>query len=349
MTVAHQLLTFNVSLAPVPAQRTTLGTIALLAPNVAGLTGGGGRYQAFTSYQDVVDAGITGAPLNAALVAFSQPRKPTLIIVNVDTGAPETYAAAYTAFRALGVKHFAVATTSRVVGDQTALAALVETINFRTGLAIQTDEDATAGWPAALAAVEGNVHTGVVFCSDDTQYHELAWLVNRLTFDWDNTAPSFTGALLGVSAEDSLDNSDLAAVTGNNVNVVAPFGTSDTYLSPGVNAEGRPFDEVFAVYWFVDRLEARLQDLKLFKDSLGQKIVIDATGQAILESAIRAQYEIGVLAGHFIQGQLEVVFPADLTSDIANRTITATVNIQEARGANKFTLNLNFTTSPVVV
>jgi hypothetical protein len=348
MTVAHQLLTFNVSLAPVPAQRTSLGTIALLAPNISGLTGGSGRYEAFASYQEVVDAGITGATLDAALVAFSQPRKPTLIIVNVDVVGLESYLTAYTDFRTYGVRHFAVAMISRTAADQLALSAYIEAINFRVGLAVQMDEVSTGGWPAAIAAIEDNVHTGVVYCDDDTQYHEIAWLANRLTFDWDNTAPSFTGSLQGIDPTDGVSMSDVTAIKANNINVVVGFGTASTYLGDGVNAEGRPFDEVFAIYWFVDRLESRLQDLRLTKDALGQKIEIGPTGQAILESAIRAQFDLGAAAGHFVDEQIEIVFPSDLTSDIANRTITATVNIQEARGANKFTLNLNFTTEPVV-
>lgn len=347
MTVAHELLIFNISLSPAPAQVTTLGTIALLAPDVPGMSLG--DYTAFTSYDDVVAAGVTGQALTAAAAAFSQPRKPTLIIVNVDvTGSTQTQLAAYTAFRAQGVKHFAVATTSRVPADQLALSAYVETINFRVGLFVQTDEDATGGWPAALAAIEDNVHTSVVFCSTDTQAHELAALANRLTFNWDATSPSFRGSLSGVTAEASLTQPELAAVKANALNVVAPFGTAGAYFADGVNAENRPVDEVFAVYWFVDRLEAQLQKIILQRDAFGQKIPIDSTGQAIMESAVRAVYEVGVNAGHFKQDQMEIVFPSDLSTDLTNKTLSATVNITQTRGAKGFSLNLNFSVDDVL-
>jgi len=348
MTVAHQLLTFNISLLPSPTARTSLGTIALLVEDVGTLTQGGGRYQVFRRLEDIIDAGISGANLDACTAAFSQPRKPTLILVDVDAAGAETHLAAYTDFRTMGVKHFALATVSRDATDILALAALVETINFRTGFAAQTSASAVSAWPVAIAAVEGNTHSSVNFCSDDTQYHDIAWLSNRLTFDWDQTAPTMTGEIKGVEGETTLTNANLAAVTGRNINVIAPFGPADAYNYPGVNADGQPFDEVFAVYWFVDRLETLLQDTKLSKDASGQKIPVGPEGQAILKSAIAAQYNIGVQAGHFVDGQLEVEFPSDLTADIAAKQITATASIQTARGANKFTLNLNFSASPLV-
>lgn len=348
MTVAHDLITFNISLAPSPGQITTLGTIALLAPDQV-LSEGSGRYQTFRSYQEMVDAGITGAALNAGLVAFSQPRKPTLILVNVAvTASAETYVAAYTAFRALGVKHFAVASTDRTPANQLALAAYVQTVNFRVVCGLQTDEDCTGGWPAALAAVEDDILSILCYADDDTEYHDVALLANRLTFNWDQQAPSFRGALGGVSVSDStLTPAELAAIKAAGINVVAPFGTSGTYAAPGVNAENRPADEVFAILWFVDRLETLLTDIILKSDALGQKIPINATGQNMLKSAIRTQFEIGVAAGHFEAGQLEMSM-GDLATDIATGRLSATVNIKEVRGAGGFTLNLNFSTDDVV-
>jgi hypothetical protein len=347
MPVTHQLLTFNISLSAVPAQRTSLGTIALLGPDLV-LSQGGGRYQEFTTYDAVVAAGATGQTLAMALAAFSQPRKPKLILVNVAvTASTESYLAAYTAFRALAVKHFAVCAASRVPADQLALAAYVETVNFRTGFVAQTDEDCTT-WPAALSAIEGNVHSALVYSDADADGHDLAWITNRLTFNWDAVAPGMTGHIAGVEAPEGLDATDLAAITAANVNVLAPYGTSDTYMAEGVNAEGRPFDEVIAIYWFVDRLEARVQGVKLTRDAFGQKTPIDATGQAILENEIRAQFNLGVSSGAFAEDQIEIIFPSDLTDDLANREISVTVNIQEQRGAVKFSLNLNFTTTPVV-
>lgn len=347
MPVTHQLLTFNISLSAVPAQRTSLGTIALLGPDLPALSQGGGRYQTFTSYDAVVDAGVTGQTLAMAQAAFSQPRKPTLILVDVDVTGSETYLQAYTAFRALGIKHFAVCAATRVPSDQVALAAYVETVNFRTGYVTQTDESCLT-WPAALSAIETNVHSALVYSDADADAHDIAWMANRLTFNWDATAPGMTGHIAGVEAPDGVDATDLAAITAANVNVLAPFGTSNTYMADGVNAEGRPFDEVIAIYWFVDRLEARVQGMKLTRDALGQKTVIDASGQALLENEIRAQFALGVASGAFAEDQIEIVFPTDLTDDIANKEISVTVNIMENRGAIKFALNLNFTTTPVV-
>jgi hypothetical protein len=347
MTVSHQQLVFNISLAPAPAQTTTLGTIALIAPNQT-LAQGGGRYETFYSYTEMVDAGITGAALNAGLVAFSQPRKPTLILVNQDLAGTETVVAAYTAFRALQVKHFAVALTSRTPADQLALAAFVETVNFRVGAMFQTDEAVGSGWPVALAAIEDNIHSGVVYSDDDTEYHDIAALANRLTFNWDATAPSFRGSLGGVQVANDLTPGQLATAKAAGINVVAPFGTSGTYFADGLNAEGRPYDEVFAIYWFVDRLEALLQKTILSMDARGQKIPIDATGQNILKAAITAQFNLGVSAGHFKEDQIEIVM-GDLATDLSNLTISATVNITETRGAKGFVLNLNFTTDDVVV
>lgn len=364
MSVSHQLITFNIALEPAPVPTASIGTLALLVPNVTNLTSGSGRYQVFNTLKDVLDAGLTGtgatAAEAAATVAFSSPRKPTLILVNVDvTVGSETHAEAYNDFLNYGVGHFNVATVSRTAADQISLASVVNTLTGSNGMGVvgyyQTDDDSSGGWPVALAALEDTLNSALIYHDDDTEYHDVALPAARATFNWDVTAPTFTGRLYGVTGAD-VTQSELTAITGNNVNVTAPYAGQSAYLSPGLNAEGRPIEEVLTVYLFVARLKERLERTRARYDALGKKIPISTTGQAIVENDIRATFSILQAAGHFetrqedpITGEtfepIEIIFPSDLSDDLANLRISVTVNLQQTRGARKFELDLNFTTS----
>lgn len=362
MSANHQLVTFNISLEPAPVPTTGIGTFVLLVDNVTNLASGGGRYQIFTSYAQVVAAALAGAgsaaAVAAALVAFSSPRKPTLIMVNVDVVGLEDHDDAYLDFLDYGIKHFAVCMTSRIPAEQLEVAAVVNTLTGSAGLGVigifQTDEVATAAWPVALAAIEDTLNNMVIY-APDSQWQDVATVAARMTYNWDSVAPGFVGRLYGVTAP-ALTQSDLNAIKTNNINVVAPQGGVSTVLAPGVNAEGRPMDEVVSIYLFVDRLHTRLQRVKATYDERGQKIPISAAGQGILEAQIRATFQLLQAAGHFaeesedpITGEvfqpIQIIFPTDLTDDIANKRLSATVNLQQLRGAQTFELDLNFTTS----
>lgn len=362
MSATHQLVTFNISLEPAPVATTGIGTFVLLADDITNLSSGSGRYQIFRSYKEVVDAALTGTgaatAVAAAQVAFSAPRKPVLIMVNVDTTAPEDHDDAYLDFLDYGVPHFAVAMTSRVPAEQLEVAAVVNTLTASDGIGVigifQTDEVCTGGWPAALAAMDDSLNCMLIYAAD-SQWHDVATIAARMTFNWDQTAPGFVGRLYGVTAP-SLTQADLNTIKTSKVNVVAPQGGRATVLAPGVNAEDRPMEEVVSVYLFVDRLQSRLQRVKGKYDELGKKIPIAVSGQNIVEAEIRAVFNLLQAAGHFAEASedpetgdifepIQIIFPTDLSDDIANKRISVTVNLQQSRGAQVFELGLNFTTS----
>lgn len=364
MSVSHKLLTFNIALEPAPLPTVGIGTFVMLTPDVTNLSSGSGRYQIFRSYKEVEAAALAGtgatAAEAAALVAFSGPRKPTLIMVNVDvTATSETFTDAYNDFLDYGIGHFAVTTVSRTPADQLAIAAIVNTLTGSDGRGVigifQTSQSSTSSWPAALAAMENTLNNALIYHDDDAVYADMATVAARMTYNWDQTSPTFVGQLAGVDAA-VLTQSELNAIVANNINTVAPQGGRSAVLAPGVNAEGRPLDEVVSIYLFVDRLATQLQRTKARKDELGQKIPISREGQAILEADIRSVFQRLQAAGHFalaeedeVTGEvfepIQIVFPSDLSDDIANKRLSATVNLRQSRGAQTFELDLNFTTS----
>lgn len=370
MAVEHQLIKFNISLEANPVEAPALATIAFLCPNVTNLPLGGGRYGIFRSLQAVEDALLTGSGAvvaeDAAEVAFAGPRAPTFIIVSVDQSAVdpadrETYADAYMAFVGEGVQHFAVAIASRDAADQLAMASAVPVLNGTYGRGVfflaQTGEDVTAGWPAALNAAKDNEQFGLVYSSDAALFNDVIMLASRLTFNWDTTAPAFTGQMFGGVPETTLSQSELDLATAGNVSVFAPFGPHQAYASHAYNAAGRPIEEMFSVYLFVNRLWIRLMNTKARYDSLGRKIPISTIGQAIVQGEIMAVFQTLQAAGHFTEGDVDsegnptpaikITFPTDLAPDIAAKRISVGVELQLARGARFFELDLAFTTSPL--
>lgn len=348
MAATHNgLINLSYTLDPAPVAAANFGTVLLLAEDLSFSTD---RFRAYPDYPTAVaDGDLTAAALEALQVAFSSvPRPAEVLVANVDVTGLEDYDTALLDAIAEGAQFFGVVLESRTAADQLAVAAAVETLE--KVLVIQTsDGDAlTVGWPSALAAVEDNVNTAVVYHDDDNEWADVAWLVNRLAFDFDLTAPGGQAQLRGVAAAD-VTTAERGLALANNINLPLEFGPASAYLSHGTNAEGRAFEHIWSVYWFIARTRALLTRLKLSYDNAGLKIPMTRQGQIILESTIQQQIDIAVDRGHFRAEQFRFAFPDPIpTADITSRDLKAQVYITLESGAKSFAITFNFSATDVL-
>lgn len=357
-------LSYNLDAAPIPT--TNFGDVLILIENIT--FGGGALAKQYASYADVLADGPSGtavlsaSAVEAGRVAFSQDRVPSSILIGtVDVAGLEDYDTALAAIIAAGWEFFAVtADLHDSTTDSAQQLLLSAAIEAQERLFVMQTDSATAydtgtTWEAgAYAAMVGRENTVVIWHDDDTKWADVAYAISRLNYDHDVTSPTWTGPLREVDAAVVTDAQKLA-IRANNINVPLPFGSETAYVDPGVNqagtaaSDGRPVDHVVSVYWWLDRLRARLQALKITYDKRGEKIPMSYAGQAILQAELEAQAQLGFQAGHFEPGQIIIELPDPIPSaDITSRTLKATVTFQLRSGARAFELDFNFSATPVV-
>lgn len=199
------------------------------------------------------------------------------------------------------------------------------------------------------AAIDGYERTGWVYHDVDTEFADVAWAAGRMTFDLDETSPSMEAVLKTVATYNrKLTASQFAAIKANKGNLVAqyPTGSANPYLSPGVNAVGRPFYEIVTKFWFIKRLTDAMANTRVSYTSQGRKIPVNREGQNIGLGVLRGVINAGISAGHFENDPNMVVEPLTITNtDLALGRLRYRAILKLAVDGTLFEFNVNMTRS----
>ena len=349
------------SLQAVPGEGADLTTVLYMVDEAGGNALGGSRFLSFNSTTDVA-AALTAASISSAVstalnTAFGQTPQPGKILVGrVDTGGAETYSTAYafikTAVAAAGSGFYGVAIDKRSDAEILLVSADVETDGFRQFFLQSADSDwLTSGFPAALTAIEGREQTIITYHDTAVEVQDLAWACNRLAISPDRKSVGYPAKLFGVNVNATAPTSSQQALAlANQVNLGLPWLTAANWISPGVNAAGRPAKFIRSVDWFVTRLEERwtamLQDASL----RGDIIPVNAQGQAQAAAILNGLIEEGLAIGHFdtdtkTDGTIlpRVIYPTITAADKAAQRIPIDAEILWATAGQAITSNLFFT------
>jgi hypothetical protein len=351
---AFNALSINIYLQPVPGEGASLTTVLYLVPLAANSLNGD-TFRTYLSASDAeadATAGYISATTEQALIdAFSETVAPEKILVgSVDLVGGDTYDDALNACAAAGANFYGVCIQSRADADILALSSAVETDAYRIYI-YQSDEATwkTAGYPVALAALEGRERTVGFYHDTDAENADLCYATNRLRFDPDvQSAGWFAPAL--VSPEPlatALDATQRAALVGNDINFGESALGGDFVVSPGINHAARPVDHIVSADWFKVRTEEALSALFIQEALYGRKIPVSQRGQIQISSVIQGILAQGVAAGHFEAttktdgSETPRVVPLAITSaDITAQRLRFNVEAKLVTGATAITVNV---------
>lgn len=342
-------ISISITLDPLAAAQASFTTLLIVADEANGTTLGGDRVRSYASLAGVqtdADAGEVGtAILAAATAAFAQRPRPSVIkIGRVDTVGLESYTDALTAIKAVDADYYGICIESRTAADVALVAAAVQA---EDRLFIHQSGDAdwrTAGYPAALSALEGDEHTAGIYHDDAAEWADVAWAAGRLAFDPDTRSAPWDAGVAGVTAYTTAPtDTEKAALDGNDMNHGLPYGGVDFFVDPGVNHNGRPIYEIITSHWFAARLRERVATLKTVLSARGEKVPMTAAGQALIRSEIETQFAIGVSGGHFVS--YETTAEAITAADLAAQRMRFTGRAQDAVSGRIFDFDFNFSTT----
>lgn len=349
-------ITIVITLDPAPVVGTDFGAILIIADEANGTTLNGDRvrtYQSLSAVQADNTAGFVSAGiLDAATAAFSQDRQPNSIKIG-RKAALESYTDALAAIELVDSNFYAIAIESRAAADQLLIAAAVEAADTNRLFFMQSaDADwLTAGWPAALAAIEGNERTIPCYHDTATEWYDVAYPANRLAFDVDQqSVPWALFTLKGVASYTSApSDTEKLNLRANKANPGLPYSTAAQFAPyNGVNANNRPIYEILTADWFEDRLRAATVAAVLQAHNAGRKIPVTVEGQAIMGALVAAQFQIGSgAAGHFVTGQTRVTYPAITDADRTAQLIRVSGLGQLVVSGLNFDYDLVFTRDPI--
>jgi hypothetical protein len=356
VTTHNPNIDITINLATRPVQRAGFSTVLLLV-NQATNSLNGQRKVTYTNADDAATdntAGyISAGTLAAVQTAFAQDNPPEEFKVGrVNVGGAETYSQALAAVQALDTDFYGVCTDSR---DGTVIAALALTIEAASQRMLFVFEDDDASWldagvPAAFSTAAASYERTIGVYHDTTaEWADVAYLVDRLSFDPDETsAPWHYAPLANVDdyATDITAAQRLLAIA-NYINVGLPFGGEDFVMDPGKNISGRPIYEVVTADWFEARVEEDISELAVQHSARGEKIVVDATGQAKVQTVIESRLAQGVQAQHFAAGQTSVVAETITSTDRSLQRMRFTVRAQDAVAARLFNFTVYFSRDPI--
>ncbi len=339
-------ITINVTLSAVPAQEAGFGTVLLMVAKATNSLNSA-RSVRYTNYADAAadqaSGYISSATLAAIAVAFSQRPAPAAILIgNVDLVGSETYATALPLIDADDSDFYAVCSATRTGADVEALALVVETQD-RLYVSQSSDADwLTSGYPTAFVDLEDLQNSATVYHTTDAQWADVAWACGALAFDPDVQSIPWDRPLKGVTAYTSnLTAGQKTFAEANNANLMLAYGGAAAFLDPGTNHEGRPVADVLTAHWLKKRLTERLAALKVRESAAGRKIPMTAAGQMQVMGVLTALFAQGVAAGHFVDGQTEVL-PLTLTSsDITAGRMRFSARAQLVSSGRLFTFNIN--------
>lgn len=346
------LNSITITLEPAAATPFSFSSLLFLSDEAGGTDLGGDRVRSYTTNAAAqADATLSTACKAALQVMFSQPRRPTTIKVGrVDTAGGESYADALALCIAADPDFFGICQDDRTATEISAMATAVEALDTkRVFLAQSADADwLTASLPAALSALASKEWSIVTYHDEDTQYQAEAWLAYALGWDPDEKSNTWLLSLSGVAAlTTGLTETQRGNARANFCNLALPYGTATHWVANGVNCNNRPCDQLLTTAWFIARVRTGLAAARLAASARGDKITLDATGQAVALAVVNEwlQRGAGLESPHFQPGQVRATAPAITSTDIANRQIRIEVEATFAVDALGFDVDGNFSTT----
>lgn len=310
-------------------------------------------YANATEVATALGAGYLSATAAAmATLAFNQPHPPTAFIVGRKASG-ETWAEAYALCVVSAPTAYGICIQSRTDADILAVAAAIHTEGERLGIFQANNSDLYGG--ALASATLANLINAPKRCvllyhSTDTEYLDVAYAAERLSWDLDLTSVGWLCAVAGVAANTvTLTQSQKVQLRDtNSVNVMLPFGSATRWISKGVTIDGTPIEEVVTGDWFQTRATQRIADRQVALSAVGKKIPVSAVGQAIVLAELEALLAQGVTAGHFVAGQTQVVAESITSADIAANRLRFTGSAQAAVSARVITFAFTVSESEVI-
>ena len=355
-TISHNAnITVNVTLDPSPVQQAGFDTVLLLVDEASGNTLNGARVVTYSNVEeaqtDETAGFISAATLQAITDAFSQRPKPSTIkIGRVDTGAAESYSDALTLVIAADTDFFVVTMDSRTPATQVLLAVTIEAASKNMLLLLQSSDAAwlTAGVPAAYTTLDNFERTAVLFHDIDTEWGDVSWGANRLVHDPDETsAPWYTGLRVVLPLSTAPTETQRVALLANSANLGLPYGGETFFVDSGQSMNTRPLYEQLTADWFAARITEDVSAEVVKYSARGEKIIVDRTGQAVIQGIIRARLQQGEQAGHFAVDQTQSDPLAITAADTAAQRLRFDVRAQLGVGARVFVFNLFFSRDPI--
>ena len=309
----------------------------------------GDPYRIYTTAEDAdADGDLSASAKAAVAVCFQQPVPPPRVIVAAADGAT-TYVEALDAVREdLYVGWAAI--DSRTLTDINTFGAAAAA--RQVGFVFQSGEGdfLTAEWPATVSSLETLEYNAVVFHPDDAAKLDIATIARNISPNADNFSRNWTGRIAGVApyASGEVSTAEYALALTNNVNLLAEFGGRPNWLYPGKMSNGRPASEIFSAQWFQVRLFERLARLFDRYDSLNLKLPVSREGQEAVAEEVRSQFDQGVSAGHFQDGQLLITLPEITETDRDEQRIPIEVALTYETGAIKVLGSVTLSRQPVI-
>ena len=300
-------ITVNVYLQSIPSISAKFRQVLHLV-DLATNSLNGDTYRTYYSYADV-DADqalgyVSATTLGAARDFFAQPgSNKVLLLGSVDIVGGDGYDDAMNDCIDAGAEFWAVTINSRTQADMLLVAANCETLG-RYMFFYQDDDGTwlTAGYPGAMAAMEGRERSMLCWHDTDTEWSDLCVAGNRMDFDPDVQAVTFSCAVKEVAAlATALTSNQESELQLNQGNYGKAWGTATYWFGTGINHGDRPTDHILAIDWWQTRLEGRLSALVQQAAARGEKITVDGRGQGLVLSEIDAQISQGLSAGHFLE------------------------------------------------
>jgi len=372
MTTSHApTIAITVTLDPAPQTPAGFGVPTLFVDQAQG-TGNpldqvgnpGERYREYAPTSDPsadVTAGFITAEVAAAITAaFTQNRKLTFLrVCRVDTGGAlgpaEVYADALTALANLNPTGgiWLLFMDSRVAATQVAFLTAVAALPYFLICQSSDGDWLTSGWPAAYSAVEDVERGAIIYHDAAAQWADVAWGANRAAFDPDNPrqgSVQWEAPILGVQPYTTgLTPAQVANAKAHPVAVLGRMGPSSTFVDPGHNLAGRAIYEVLTADWFAVRVREAMEALIVQQAERGRKIILNATGQAMVLAVVQGVVDTATAARHLVEGQIILDTPPLTAADLDARRITLAGEGQIAGSARLFVFDLYFTRNQVVV
>jgi hypothetical protein len=353
MAATHNdLITIAITMEPAAAALASFTTLLFLSDEAGGTTLGGDRVRSYTTNTAAqADATLSAACKAALGKMFSQPKRPSSIKVGrVDTGGSEGYDGALAACIVADPDFFAICIDSRTAQDIEDVATAVEALDNKRVFIFQSAaaDILTASHPAALADTEGLLWSVGIYHDQATVYAAEAWAAYALGSDPDTQSGTWLLSLSGIAALTTpLTETQLGHLRANLFNVALPYGSANQFVAKGVTQAGNPIDQLVTTAWFVSRVRSGLATARIAASARGDKITMDATGQAIAFAVVNEwlQRGAGLASPHFLPGQVRATLPTITSTDIANRQIRVEVEATYATDALGFDVSGNFSTT----
>ena len=264
----------------------------------------------------------------------------------------ESYPDALTLIRLVDDGFYTIAIDSRADADILLMGAAVEPIKRKLFFA-QTNETTfkTSGFPAGLAAIDGNERTVICWHEADTEWMDFAYTANRLAFDPNSrSVPWAAGVKAVLSYATALTQGEKDFLDANKANNGLAFGGEPFYVDPGVSASGRPIYEIMTADWYEASLQTNVAVLKASKSAKGEKLPVSLVGQGFLMKEANDLLDQGEDGDHFLPGALREVIPVPITdADRAAQRMRITGQAQLTVDGRIFQFDLVFTRNPIVV